>query len=86
MEKVNHPSRGVLRQQAASAQLELAGMKTPEGLAAFLFSKKDDEEFQEAVRVALDALKNSEAEQVLEEGPAVTEPPLPTNPDNPVVT
>lgn len=75
MEKVNHPPRGELRRQAVSAQIELAGMKTPQGLAAFLFSKKDDAEFQDAMRAAyreLDSAEAPEEEPVTSPDPVVT--------------
>lgn len=76
MQKVDHPPRGELRRIAASAQVELAGMKSPEGLAAFLYSKKDDEEFQDALRASYRAL------EVAEHGdPEAVEPEPETSPD-----
>ena len=45
---MQHKSRKQLRTEAASAQAELALLKSPEGLAAYLFEKHEDPEFTEA--------------------------------------
>lgn len=76
MQKVDHPPRGELRRIATSAQVELAGMKSPEGLAAFLYSKKDDEEFQDALRSAYRALEVDEHGE-----PEAVDPEPVTSPD-----
>ena len=57
---VRHKSRKELRIEAQTAASELAELKTPEGLARFLYSKRDDKEFHDAVETEIWRLKGEE--------------------------
>lgn len=75
---MQHKSRKQLRLEGQAAQTELDRLKSPEGLAAFLFSRRDDHEFTEAVSLAVHALEVKAQEEAYPEvtDPASTEPPL----------
>lgn len=63
---MKHKSRRELRVEGEKANAELALLKTPEGLAAFLFSKRDDEEFSAAVEAELTRLGGVEFQASLD--------------------
>lgn len=54
---MRHKSRKELRLEASTAAQELAQLKTPEGIAAYLYAKKDDEAFADALNAELSRLE-----------------------------
>lgn len=58
-----HKTRKQLRLETVSVQAELDQLKTPEGLANYLHSKRDDEEFQDAVSARIFELRNLERQE-----------------------
>ena len=55
---MQHKTRKQLRQDSEAVAAELAALKSPEGLARFIFSKGDDEEFETAFRAEIEKLSS----------------------------
>lgn len=72
---MQHKTRKQIRQELSATQAELAAVKTPEGVAALLFSTRYDEAFRDAMEAEYDRLRDAaDAAALAAEHPA-TEPP-----------
>lgn len=73
-----HKTRKQLRLETVSVQAELDTLKTPEGLADYLHSRRDDDVFQDAVSARIFELREQERDlfvqgEGIEPGPGTDE-------------
>jgi len=55
-----HKTRKQIRQETAAVTAELNTLKSPEGIADYVYSKRDDEDFEEKLHARFRALRDAE--------------------------